>query len=253
MTTTTADTQPLPEVPTFPFSMLTRSIWARTSTASTSTSTWPNATCCSAGSLARASRPGLNLIVAHGALSHDCKLILVHGKQVELGPWWASADMSIGPSLTDATAAFTEFQQIMNARYDDLLAAGRRKITPRPASPSTSSSSTSTPTSPLPLARRRMGEVRRAYPRPGRPGPAAGVIIILATQRPSHQIIDPSMRDLFAYRWAFRCTTDASSDAVLGQGWASEGYTAADIDPLARGSAGCCRRPASPAGSRPPS
>ena len=43
------------------------------------------------------------------------------------------------------------------------------------------------------------------------------------------------MRDLFAYRWAFRCTTDSSSDAVLGQGWASEGYTAADIDPLARG------------------
>ena len=61
------------------------------------------------------------------------------------------------------------------------------------------------------------------------------MIIILATHRPSHQVIDPSMRDLFGYRWAFRCTTDASSDTVLGQGWASEGYTAADIDPLARG------------------
>ena len=43
------------------------------------------------------------------------------------------------------------------------------------------------------------------------------------------------MRDLFGYRWAFRCTTDSSSDVVLGQGWAGEGYTAADIDPLARG------------------
>ena len=43
------------------------------------------------------------------------------------------------------------------------------------------------------------------------------------------------MRDLFGYRWAFRCTTDSSSDTVLGQGWAAEGYTAADIDPLARG------------------
>ncbi len=61
------------------------------------------------------------------------------------------------------------------------------------------------------------------------------MIIILATQRPSHQVIDPSMRDLFGYRWAFRCTTDSSSDVVLGQGWAGEGYTAADIDPLARG------------------
>jgi S-DNA-T family DNA segregation ATPase FtsK/SpoIIIE len=57
----------------------------------------------------------------------------------------------------------------------------------------------------------------------------------LATQRPSHQVIDPSLRDLFSYRWAFRCTTDTSSDTVLGQGWASEGYSAAEIDPLARG------------------
>jgi S-DNA-T family DNA segregation ATPase FtsK/SpoIIIE len=66
-------------------------------------------------------------------------------------------------------------------------------------------------------------------------GRAAGVIVILATQRPSHQIIDPSLRDLFSYRLAFRCTTDSSSDTVLGHGWAGEGYTAADIDPLARG------------------
>jgi DNA segregation ATPase FtsK/SpoIIIE, S-DNA-T family len=66
-------------------------------------------------------------------------------------------------------------------------------------------------------------------------GRAAGVIIVLATQRPSHQVIDPSMRDLFGYRWAFRCTTDSSSDTVLGHGWAGEGYSAATIDPLARG------------------
>ncbi len=43
------------------------------------------------------------------------------------------------------------------------------------------------------------------------------------------------MRDLFSYRLAFRCTTDSSSDVVLGQGWAGKNYTAAEIDPLARG------------------
>jgi DNA segregation ATPase FtsK/SpoIIIE, S-DNA-T family len=43
------------------------------------------------------------------------------------------------------------------------------------------------------------------------------------------------MRDLFSYRLAFRCTTDSSSDVVLGQGWAAKNYTAAEIDPLARG------------------
>ena len=45
----------------------------------------------------------------------------------------------------------------------------------------------------------------------------------------------PSLRDLFGYRWAFRCSTEASSDTILGHGWASKGYTAEDIDPQARG------------------
>src|SRR5690348_18475757 len=56
----------------------------------------------------------LNLITAHGALSADCRLILIDGKQVELGAWHACADMFIGPSLTAAIEAFTEFQEIMN-------------------------------------------------------------------------------------------------------------------------------------------
>ncbi len=179
---------------------------------------------------------GLNLITAHGALSHDCKLILVDGKQVELGMWRACADMFIGPSIKDAIAAFEAFQAIMNTRYDDLLAAGRRKITRQSGEPvylivideyAYFSATVGTKKDREDFAALTRDLVAR--------GRAAGVIIILATQRPSHQVIDPSMRDLFGYRWAFRCTTDSSSDVVLGQGWAGEGYTAADIDPLARG------------------
>src|SRR6516165_10744786 len=52
----------------------------------------------------------LNLICAHGALSADCKLILIDGKQVELGPWHRCADRFIGPSITAAIAAFEAFQ-----------------------------------------------------------------------------------------------------------------------------------------------
>ena len=66
-------------------------------------------------------------------------------------------------------------------------------------------------------------------------GRAAGIIVIAATQRPSADIIPTSLRDLFGYRWAFRCTTDASSDVILGHVWAGEGYNAADIDPRWRG------------------
>lgn len=178
----------------------------------------------------------LNLIVAHGALSGDCKLILIDGKQVELGPWRHCADTFIGPSITAATAAFTGFQQIMNTRYDTLLAQGRRKISRHSGeciylivideyayfSATVGDKKQQAEFSAL---------TRDLVAR----GRAAGVIVLLATQRPSHQVIDPSLRDLFGYRWAFRCTTDSSSDTVLGHGWASQGYSAASIDPLARG------------------
>ena len=145
--------------------------------------------------------------------------------------------MFIGPSITDAIAAFDR----LPADHEHPL---RRSCSPPAAArspattarPSTSSSSTSTPTSPPPSApktdREEFAALARDLVARGR---AAGVILILATQRPSHQVIDPSMRDLFGYRWAFRCTTDSCSDTVLGHGWAGQGYTAADIDPLARG------------------
>jgi S-DNA-T family DNA segregation ATPase FtsK/SpoIIIE len=177
-----------------------------------------------------------NLIVAHGALSSDCRLVLVDGNQVQLGPWRHSADMFIGPSLKDATAAFTEFQQIMNSRYERLLASGRRKITRHDGEDvylvvideyAYYSATIGKKTERDDFAALARDLIAR--------GRAAGVIMILATQRPSHQIIDPSMRDLFSYRLAFRCTTDSSSDVVLGQGWAAQNYTAAAIDPLARG------------------
>ena len=178
----------------------------------------------------------LNLITAHGALSADCKLVLTDGKQVELGPWRACADTFIGPSLPDAIAAFTAFQALMNTRYDTLLAQGRRKITRRDGEPVylvvIDEYAYYSATTGRKAEREEFAALARDLIARGR---AAGVILILATQRPSHQVIDPSMRDLFSYRLAFRCTTDSSSDVVLGHGWAGEGYTAADIDPLARG------------------
>ena len=180
-------------------------------TASPSTSTWPNGTCCSAANPARGKSSGLNLITAHGALSHDCKLILVDGKQVELGLWRACADMFIGPSIKDAIDAFEAFQATMNTRYEDLLAAGRRKITresgERVYLVVIDEYAYFSATVGTKKEREDFAALTRDLVARGR---AAGVILILATQRPSHQVIDPSMRDLFGYRWAFRCTTDSS-------------------------------------------
>ena len=126
---TATDTRPLPPVPTFPFSMFDPVHLGRDEYGAHVHVNLAERNMLLGGEPGAGKSSGLNLITAHGALSHDCKLILVDGKQVELGLWRACADMFIGPSIKDAIAAFEAFQAIMNARYDDLTAAGRRKIT----------------------------------------------------------------------------------------------------------------------------
>ncbi len=178
----------------------------------------------------------LNLLVAHGALSCDCRLILIDGKRVELGAWRNCADTFVGPSIDDAISAFKALQREMNNRYDMLLDLGLRKITRDTGHDAVLivideyayfSATVGTKTQQGEFAALSRDLVAR--------GRAAAMPVVLATQRPSHQVIDPSLRDLFAYRWAFRCTTDSSSDTVLGHGWAGQGYTAAAIDPRSRG------------------
>jgi S-DNA-T family DNA segregation ATPase FtsK/SpoIIIE len=179
---------------------------------------------------------GLNLIVAHAALSLDCRLILIDGKRVELGLWRHCADAFIGPSITEAIDLLKHLQQAMDTRYNELLDTGHRKITPDCGQPVVL-----VVFDELAYFSATVGEskqqkefivlVRDLVAR----GRAAGIIVVAATQRPSADIIPTSLRDLFGYRWAFRCTTDASSDIILGHGWASQGYSSAKIDPTARG------------------
>jgi DNA segregation ATPase FtsK/SpoIIIE, S-DNA-T family len=48
-------------------------------------------------------------------------------------------------------------------------------------------------------------------------------------------VVPTFLRDLFGFRWALRCSTPEASDTILGRGWASQGYSAAQVDPTARG------------------
>jgi len=68
-------------------------------------------------------------------------------------------------------------------------------------------------------------------------GRAAGIITVAATQRPSVDIIPTSLRDIFGFRLAFRCTTPNSSNIILGHGWAEAGFNAATISPTNQGCA----------------
>jgi S-DNA-T family DNA segregation ATPase FtsK/SpoIIIE len=179
---------------------------------------------------------GLQLIVAHGALSPDCRLILVDGKRVELGLWRDCADRFIGPSIDDAIDTLHWLQDQIDERTEELLARKMRKITPGLGWPvylvpidevAYYSATVGTPTQQKEFNACNRDIVAR--------GLAPGIIPVEATQRPSADIIPTSLRDLFGYRWAFRCSTEASSDTILGHGWANQGYSATDIDPQARG------------------
>ena len=169
---TLTDTRPLPPVPTFPFSIFDPVHLGIDEYGEHVHVNLAERNMLLGGEPGGGKSTALNLIVAHGALSRDCKLILIDGKQVELGLWRHCADMFIGPSITDAIDAFEAFQDIMNDRYDKLLAAGRRKITRDDGEHvylvvideyAYFSATVGT--------KQRPGEVRRADPRPGRPRP----------------------------------------------------------------------------------
>ena len=178
----------------------------------------------------------LQLIVAHGALSPDCALILVDGKRVELGLWRDCAERFIGPSIDDAIDTLRWLQSQIDERTDWLLDRKKRKITPDMGFPvylaafdevAYFSATVGTSVQQKEFSARNRDVVAR--------GRAPGIIAVEATQRPSADIIPTSLRDLFGYRWAFRCSTEASSDTILGHGWADKGYSATEIDPQARG------------------
>jgi DNA segregation ATPase FtsK/SpoIIIE, S-DNA-T family len=189
----------------------------------------------------------LNALVAHAALSLNCKLILLDGKQVELGQWRKCADAFVGPDIVKALALLARIQTMMDNRYAFLLDAERRKVVEKVQtfSPVTGEIAW-VPDAFLPYVvaideiayysatvgdkkqRDAFSELLRDLVARGR---AVGIIVIAATQRPSSDIIPTSLRDLFAWRFAGRCTNDASSDIVLGRGWVEKGWTANAISP----------------------
>jgi DNA segregation ATPase FtsK/SpoIIIE, S-DNA-T family len=178
----------------------------------------------------------LQLIVAHGALSADCRLVMVDGKRVELGLWRDCAERFIGPSIDDAIDTFGWLQDKIDERTDWLLDHKMRKITPDMGFPvylvAVDEIAYYSATAGSSAQQKELNARNRDIVARGR---APGIIAIEATQRPSADIIPTSLRDLFGYRWAFRCSTEASSDTILGHGWANMGYTATEIDPQARG------------------
>jgi S-DNA-T family DNA segregation ATPase FtsK/SpoIIIE len=180
---------------------------------------------------------GLANIVAHGALAHaDCRLTLMDGALVELGIWRACADEFVGPDINHAIAVLEKQQQEITGCCEMLLDTHRRKIVKGDGEPvhltAIDELAYFSATVGTKAEREKFNTTLRDCSARGR---KCARRYVLATQRPSTDIVPSSLRDLFGYRWAFRCATDDSSDVVLGRGAAKAGYTTATIADEARG------------------
>ncbi|WP_329474989.1 FtsK/SpoIIIE domain-containing protein [Kribbella sp. NBC_01484] len=178
----------------------------------------------------------LGNIVSHAALCTDVDLVLIDGKLVELLPYAPIAKEFVGNNITQALKVLRGLQAEMDNRYLHLAQTSRKKITPKDGYRATllaiDELAYFSVTVGTPEQQKEFVTLVRDLVARGR---AAGIIVVAATQRPSADIVPTTLRDLFSYRLAFRCTTDSSSDIILGTGWAKEGYSAKQISPDALG------------------
>jgi hypothetical protein len=176
----------------------------------------------------------LSLVVAAAALDPDVELWCFDGKLVELAAWRRSAERFVGADLEEATEALRELGHVMEARYEVLLERGLRKIDQESGLGLivVVVDELALYTQGKGKARDEVVELLRDLVARGR---AAGIVVVAATQKPAADIVPTSIRDLFGCRMAMRCSTRDASDTVLGAGWATEGYTASEIDPATRG------------------
>jgi S-DNA-T family DNA segregation ATPase FtsK/SpoIIIE len=149
-----------------------------------------------------------------------------------LGQWRKVAKAFIGPHQAQASATLARLQTVMDNRYAFLLSSGRRKIGRddgmRPVLVVLDEIAYYSATVGRKQDQEQFSVLLRDLVARGR---AVGLIVVAATQRPSSDIIPTSLRDLFAWRFAGRCTTDVSSDIVLGHGWKEKGWSANTISP----------------------
>ena len=177
----------------------------------------------------------LSVLVAAFALDPTVTLWLFDGKLVELAPWLDCAKRFVGPDIELAISVLEELRGEMDERYRDLLTRKVRKVTPGDGLGLHVVAIDELALYVAGVDKKlasRFSELLRDLVARGR---AAGIIVLAATQKPSIDIVPSALRDLFGFRWALRCATREASDTVLGSGWSSGGFSAADIDPARRG------------------
>jgi DNA segregation ATPase FtsK/SpoIIIE-like protein len=175
------------------------------------------------------------LLIAAAALDPSVVLTLFDPKLVELAVWQGCAHRLVGPNVEEAIAVLKQLISELDDRYLTLLANRARKVTPDDGLPLhlvVVEELAFFTNGPDRKAAQAFSVLLRDFVARGR---AAGMVTVATTQKPSADVVPTYLRDLFGFRWALRCSTADASDTILGRGWASQGHSAASIDPTARG------------------
>lgn len=173
-------------------------------------------------------------LLAAAALDSDVRILGLDAKMVELSLWEPVLERVAYHDKDDVLDLLQFVAGEMDARYEKFAAEKIRSIAPGL----------------FPLMLLAVDELRFFTAHPEKSfrekfngllidvvarGRAAGIITLLATQKPGSDVVPTALRDLLAYRWALRCSTRDASDTILGAGWSTEGHSAASIDPADRG------------------
>jgi S-DNA-T family DNA segregation ATPase FtsK/SpoIIIE len=174
----------------------------------------------------------LQNIVAHACLSADSRPVLIDPQYVELGMWETSAEAFIGPDIRDAINVMRWLHGEAERRTNIMRRYDLRKLTREHD------------VDVIPIVIEELAyfttmvgtkEQREEFTTLVRGAVAmfrkVAMPVVMAAQRPTADIVPTSLRDITGYRAAFRCTTPVSSNVILGDHWAQQGYSAADIAP----------------------
>jgi S-DNA-T family DNA segregation ATPase FtsK/SpoIIIE len=171
----------------------------------------------------------LHLVAAATALDPQASLWILDPKVVEFRLRYQGVAAAVaGDDIAEANAVLERLSEEMAARYRLLEARGKRKVSPGDGLHVLVVDEVMLYLhDPDKRAAARFATLLRSLVALGR---AAGIIVAIATQKPSAEVIPSAIRDLVTYRAAFRCTTKEASDTILGSGWAAQGASASEID-----------------------
>jgi hypothetical protein len=177
----------------------------------------------------------VQVLIAAAALDPGVVLTLFDPKLVELAVWQGCAHRLVGPNVEEAIEVLKGLIGELDDRYLTLLANRARKVEHGDGLPLhlvVVEELAFYTNGPDRKAAQAFSVLLRDFVARGR---AAGMVTVVTTQKPSADVVPTFLRDLFGFRWALRCSTPEASDTILGRGWASQGHSAAQVDPTARG------------------